>query len=80
MVSAEQDKRAFSTNRASLDVPFPRTGKGLVEIVEVEYKPPLRPSRTREVRQVSIAAAFGTFSPDRGVAARSWAMIIAAPR
>ena len=40
----------------SLDVPLPRPGMRLVEVVEVECEPPLRRAEQTEVRQMRVAA------------------------
>jgi hypothetical protein len=40
----------------TLHVPFPRSGKGLVEVVEVEQQLPLRRGERAEVGQMRIAA------------------------
>ena len=49
----------------ALDVPFPRPGKRLVEVVRVEDERPLRRSEQAEVRDVRVAAGL-----DGDVAAR----------
>ena len=49
----------------SLDVPFPRPGKRLVEVVRVEDERPFRRGEQAEVRDVRVAARL-----DRDVAAR----------
>ena len=67
------------TGSKPLDVPLPGSGKGLVEVVEVEDQIPLRRSEDTEVAQVGIAAGLDV-SPERGVVDRSEAMISAAPR
>ena len=63
-----------------LDVPLPRAGERLVEVVDVEDQPALGRGEHAEVGQVRVAAAAARCSPERGVAARSAAMISAAPR
>jgi hypothetical protein len=62
-----------------LHVPLPRARQRLVEVVEVEHELALWRGEHPEVGQVRIAAQLHG-DPDRGVAARSEAMISAAPR
>ena len=42
----------------ALDVPLPRPGQRLVEVVDVEHQPPLGRGEHAEVRQVRVAAAL----------------------
>src|SRR5207302_8499133 len=42
--------------REALDIPFPRTGQRLVEVVDVEDQLPLRRREGAEIRQVRVAA------------------------
>jgi len=63
----------------AFDVPLPRTGKGLIEVVDVEDHLALRGGEQAEVGQVRIPAQLHA-DPERGVWARSEAMISAAPR
>ena len=46
----------LETGREALDVPFPRAGQGLVEIVDVENHPALGRAEQAEVRQVRVTA------------------------
>ena len=46
----------LEAGREPLDVPLPRTGQRLVEVVDVEQHPPLRGAEQAEVRQVGVAA------------------------
>ena len=60
---AAQDLEA---GREPLDVPLPRTGQRLVEVVDVEQHPPLRGAEQAEVRQVGVAAQLhGDAGPGR---------------
>ena len=54
-VVAGGDQHAHSK---ALDVPLPRTGQRLVEIVDVEHQPPLGRREHAEVRQVRVSAAL----------------------
>ena len=45
-------------DREPLDVPLPRPGMGLVEVIDVEDEPAFRRREHAEVRQVSVAAAL----------------------
>jgi hypothetical protein len=69
----------LKAGRHPLDVPLPRAGQGLVEIVDVEQHPPLRRPEQPEVRQVRIPAQLDG-DPRHRRPARSTAMIAAAPR
>jgi len=62
-----------------LDVPLPRAGERLIEIVCVEHESSLGRGEHTEVGQ-GASPQHCTVSPERGVAARSCAMINAAPR
>jgi hypothetical protein len=46
----------LEARRQPFDVPLPRTGQGLVEVVDVEQHPPLRGVEQAEVRQVGVPA------------------------
>ena len=63
----------------ALEVPFPGAREGLVEVVDVEHQRALGRGEEPEVGQVGIAADLGP-QPERGVVARSEAMMRAAPR
>jgi hypothetical protein len=54
-IVAGGDQHAHSK---ALDVPLPRTGERLVEIVDVEHQPPLGRREHAEVRQVRVPAAL----------------------
>ena len=62
-----------------LHIPLPRAGQGLVEVVDVEHQLPLGGGEHPEVRQVRVTADLDR-QTGAGVAARSAAMISAAPR
>jgi hypothetical protein len=47
--------RNGEARRESLDVPLPRSGKGLVEVFQVPHEPPVRRGEDAEVREVGIA-------------------------
>ena len=44
------------TGCETLDVPFPGPGKGLVEVVDVQYQPAVGGGEDPEVREVGVAA------------------------
>ena len=62
------------------DVPLPRAGQGLVEVVDVEDQAPLRRAEDAEVRQVRVTAGLHRQARYRREAARSAAIGSAAPR
>ena len=56
----------LEAGREPLDVPLPRTGQRLVEVVDVEQHPPLRGAEQAEVRQMGVAAQLhGDAGPGR---------------
>ena len=71
--------RDLQARREAFDVPLPRPGQGLVEVVDVEHQPAFRGGEQAEVRQMGIPADLGD-QPVRGVPARSAAIGSAAPR
>ena len=50
--------RDFHAGGQPLDVPFPRAGRRLIEVVDVEDQQPLRGAEDAEVRQVRIPAGL----------------------
>jgi hypothetical protein len=48
--------RDLQARGQTLDVPFPWSGQGLVEVVDVEHHLPLGRAESAEVRQVSVTA------------------------
>ena len=56
----------LEAGREALDVPFPRAGQGLVEIVDVEQHPPLGGAEQTEVRQVGVTAQLHGHARHRG--------------
>ena len=64
----------------ALDVPLPRPGQRLVEVVDVEHQPPIRGGEAAEVRQVGIAAELDVQARVAASPARSAAISAAAPR
>ena len=48
----------LQARRQALDVPLPRPGQGLVEVVDVEHQAALRGGEHPEVGQVGIAAGL----------------------
>ena len=63
-----------------LDVPLPRPGQRLVEVVEVEDELAVGARRSRRSWRGARRRRAARAKPERGVAARSAAMIAAAPR
>src|SRR5262249_33603738 len=49
---------ALQAGRQPLDIPLPRAGQGLVEVVDVEHQAALGRAEDAEVGQVSIAAGL----------------------
>jgi hypothetical protein len=61
MVSGDYDARP-----ESLDVPFPRSRQGLVEIADIEEDVALRRGETAEIHDVSVAAGLHGKAGPRG--------------
>ena len=70
----------LDAGRQPLDVPLPRAGQGLVEVVDVEHQSALGRAEDAEVRQVRVAAQLHAQARSRACAARSAAIGSAAPR
>ena len=64
-VEATVAARDHEARRQALDVPLPRPGQGLVEVVEIEDEAAMWRSEGAEVRQVRVAAQLHVQSGDR---------------
>ena len=64
---AEFTRGQDDTRRQSLDVPFPGSLKGFVEIVDVKQESALRAGKAAEIRCVAIAARLHSNSSHRGL-------------
>jgi hypothetical protein len=50
-----------------LQIPFPRSGKGLVEVVDVENDVALRRREPSEIQQVGVASGLHDYSGPRSM-------------
>jgi hypothetical protein len=50
-----------------LQIPFPRSGKSLVEVIDIENDVALRRREPSEIQQVRVAAGLHDYSGPRGM-------------